>query len=51
MGSLKNKGDGRWHEVVERRVHFTEHKIRRQESVPTSGLMLLGERVDNATME
>jgi hypothetical protein len=51
MGNLKKKGDGRWHEVVERHVHFTEHKIQRRASHPTNGLMFLREQVDNATME
>jgi hypothetical protein len=49
MRGLRKKGDGRWHDVVERRVHFTEHKIRRQASDPMRGVMLLGERVDDAT--
>jgi hypothetical protein len=42
------KGDGRWHDS-EQRVRFVEHKIQRQASEPISGLMLLGEQVDNAT--
>jgi hypothetical protein len=49
--SLGKKGDGRWRDVVERRVRYTEHKIRRRESNPTSGLILIGDQVDNATME
>jgi hypothetical protein len=44
----RKKGDGRWHESVER-VRFTQHKIRRQSSDTMSSLMLLGEQVDNAT--
>jgi hypothetical protein len=48
---LRKKGDGRWHEVVERRAHFNEHKIRRQGSDAMSAMMLLGEQVESATTE
>ena len=48
MRGLRKKGDGRWHDS-EQRVRFVEHKIQRQASGPISGLMLLGEQVDNAT--
>jgi len=51
MRSLRKKGDGRWHDSAQQRVRFIEHKIRRQASEPTSGLMLLGEQVDNAALE
>jgi hypothetical protein len=51
MRSMRRKGDGRWHDVMQQRVRFTEHKIQRQVSDPKSGLMLLGEQVDNATLE
>jgi hypothetical protein len=48
---LRKKGDGRWHDVVNPRIRFTEHKIQRQVSDPMSGLMLLGEQVNDATTE
>jgi hypothetical protein len=46
---LSKKGDGRWHDSLEPRVRYTEHKIRRQESPPMSALMMLGEQVGDAT--
>ena len=49
MRDLRKRGDGRWHEVIQRRIHFTEHKIRRPAGDPMSGIMLLGEQVNDAT--
>lgn len=51
MQGLRRKGDCQGHDVVKQRVRFTEHKIRRHAGEPKSGWMLLGEQVDNATME
>jgi hypothetical protein len=49
MRGPRKKGDGRWHEAVERSVHFTEHKIQRPASGPMIGLMHVDEAVDSAT--
>ena len=49
MRSPRKWGDGRWHEAVARHVRFSEHKIQRQASDPLSGVMLLGEQVNDAT--
>lgn len=49
LSGVSKKGDGRWHDSVEPRVRYTEHKIRRRASDPMSALMLLGEEVENAT--
>jgi hypothetical protein len=49
MRILRKNDDGRWRQVVERRVRITEPKVRRRASDPQSGLMLLGEQVANAT--
>jgi hypothetical protein len=47
--SLRKNEGGRWREVMKRPVRFTEPKAPSQVSDPKSGLMLLGERVANAT--
>jgi hypothetical protein len=51
MRDSRKKGDGRWHDTVEQRAHFAEHKIQRQTSNPTSAMPLLSEPVVNATVE
>jgi hypothetical protein len=51
MRGQGKKGDGRWHDVLDRPVRFTEHKIQRQARDSQSGLILLGQRVDHATAE
>jgi hypothetical protein len=51
MRGQGKKGDGRWHDVADRPVHFAEHKIQRQARDPKSGLRLLGQPVDHATAE
>ena len=49
MRSLRKNDAGRWREVVKRRVRFTEPKVPSHVSDPKSGLLLLGERVADAT--
>lgn len=48
---MRASGDGRWREIVMRRVRSAEPKDRRRVSDPKSGLMLLGEQVEDATTE
>lgn len=49
MRSLRKSEGGRWRAVMKRPVRFTEPKGPPQVSDPKSGLMLLGERVADAT--
>ena len=49
MRSLRKNDGVRWREVVKRRVRITEPKVPPQASDQKSGLMLLGERVADAT--
>jgi hypothetical protein len=47
--SLRKNDAGRWREMMKWRVRFTEPKEPSHVSDPKSGLMLLGERVADAT--
>ena len=51
MRSLRRRGNGRWRDVVNRRVRLTENNYRRPANAPMNGLMLLGEQVNDATSE